>query len=93
MLLIKNGYVIDPKSGLDGRRDILISNGKITEVTGSISDDKAKIIDAKDKLVMPAFIDMHWRPSSQVQGLRQKADLQRCSRCPIRILLRIIRAL
>ncbi|OIO40073.1 MAG: dihydroorotase, partial [Candidatus Omnitrophica bacterium CG1_02_49_10] len=59
MLLIKNGHLIDPKAGIGGKKDILISNGRISEVRGSISPDKAKVIDAGGKLVMPAFIDMH----------------------------------
>ena len=29
MLLIKNGYMIDPETGIEGKRDILIDEGKI----------------------------------------------------------------
>jgi len=32
MLLIKNGYVIDPKSGFEGKRDLWIEDGKIVRV-------------------------------------------------------------
>ena len=32
MLLIKNGYVIDPQNNLEGKMDILIENGKIKEI-------------------------------------------------------------
>ena len=32
MLVIKNGRVMDPKSGLDQVSDILVENGKITDL-------------------------------------------------------------
>ncbi|MBR4733562.1 MAG: dihydroorotase [Lachnospiraceae bacterium] len=35
MLWIKNGYVIDPKSGMEGKKDILIENGRIVKITES----------------------------------------------------------
>ena len=38
MLLIKNGYVIDPKRHRQGNRDILIADGKIAAVRKSISE-------------------------------------------------------
>jgi dihydroorotase len=58
-LLIKNGIVIDPANKRNGKADILIDNGKIEKVGQSISDKDAEVIDAKDKVVMPGFIDMH----------------------------------
>ncbi|HZJ60024.1 MAG TPA: hypothetical protein VFD24_07090, partial [Chitinophagaceae bacterium] len=35
-LLIKNGYVIDPKNNIDTVEDIAIANGKIIKVDSSI---------------------------------------------------------
>ena len=32
MLLIKNGYMIDPETGIEGKRDILIDEGKILKI-------------------------------------------------------------
>lgn len=58
-LLIKNGLVIDPANKIEDKLDILIENGKIVKISKNISDGKAKIIDAKDKIVAPGFIDMH----------------------------------
>jgi dihydroorotase len=63
-LLIKNGRVIDPASGINEERDVLIEKGKIAAVEkkGSISEsslDGAKIIDANGCVVAPGFIDMH----------------------------------
>ena len=32
MLLIKNGYMLDPKSRYEGEADILVDNGKIKKI-------------------------------------------------------------
>ena len=56
-LLIKNGLVFDPINGIDGEKmDIAIRNGKIVE---SVSDSKAKQIDATGLTVMPGGVDIH----------------------------------
>ena len=39
MLWIRNGYVIDPKSGMEGKRDVLIENGRIVKLTERGSND------------------------------------------------------
>ena len=63
-LIIKNGRVIDPANNLDGEYDVLIDKGLIQAVAprGKISAKdagSAKIIDAKDCVVAPGFMDMH----------------------------------
>ncbi len=58
-LLLEGGRVLDPASGLDARRDVLVERGKIARVAASIADDDAKTIDCKGLLVCPGFIDMH----------------------------------
>ncbi len=58
-LLIKNGRVIDPSSGIDETLDILIEKGKIADLKPKIDAGKAKIIDASRLVVAPGFIDMH----------------------------------
>ncbi len=58
-LLIKNGRVIDPSSGIDETLDILIDRGKIVEIKPKIDNQEAKIIDASRLVVSPGFIDMH----------------------------------
>jgi formylmethanofuran dehydrogenase subunit A len=56
-LIIKNGYVFDPKNGVDGdKADISIKDGKVVdEVKGS----RAEVIDASGMLVMPGGVDLH----------------------------------
>ena len=58
-ILIKNGYVLDPSTGLEGKRDILIQEDTITEVASNISEHADQVIDAKGMYVMPGFIDLH----------------------------------
>jgi dihydroorotase len=57
-LLIKNGRVIDPANRLDKQCDVLIVDGKISEV-GKIAGDVKEVIDAGGKLVVPGLIDIH----------------------------------
>ncbi len=58
-LLIKSGRVVDPASGLDDRRDILIEAGRIAAVDRPIERADADVLDASALVVAPGFIDMH----------------------------------
>ena len=56
-IIIKNGYVFDPISGIDGEKmDISLSKGMVVE---SIKEKNAKVIDALGKIVMPGGVDIH----------------------------------
>jgi dihydroorotase len=56
--LIRGGHVIDPAQGIDAPADVLIENGRITEV-GAISKNAEQTIDARGLIVSPGFIDLH----------------------------------
>ena len=59
-LLLKNGRVVDPSSGLDAGLDVLLSDGKIEKVARKIDAvPGARVLDLEKKLVVPGFIDMH----------------------------------
>ena len=58
-LLIKNGRVIDPASGLDGLADVLIEDGHIQAVGRGLERTGAVVFDAAGLVVAPGFIDMH----------------------------------
>lgn len=58
-LLIKNGRVVDPASGLDDRRDVLIEGGRLAGVDKTITRPDAELFDATNLVVAPGFIDMH----------------------------------
>lgn len=59
MLVIKNGRVMDPKTGLDQVCDLLIEQGKIVEMGPSLSYQGAQVIDASGKVVAPGLVDIH----------------------------------
>lgn len=44
MLLIKNGRVMDPKSGLDQVCDVLVQDGKIIKIASEITEEGAETI-------------------------------------------------
>jgi N-acyl-D-aspartate/D-glutamate deacylase len=57
-LVIANGKVMDPESGLDAVRNVGIAGGKIREI--SIGTLRGKqTFDAKGLVVAPGFIDLH----------------------------------
>lgn len=67
MLLIKNGFVMDPKSGRNGIFDILIKDKTIQKIDSFIEeidvdteDQKdLEIIDANGMMVAPGLVDVH----------------------------------
>lgn len=75
MIHIKNGYVIDPKSGLQDYRDILIKDKKVAVIAGRgipLSallelagepdigrTDNIECIDAAGQIIAPGLVDVH----------------------------------
>jgi N-acyl-D-aspartate/D-glutamate deacylase len=57
-LVIANGRVMDPESGLDAIRNIGIRGGKIAAISSSALEGNQSI-DAKGLVVAPGFIDLH----------------------------------
>ena len=58
-ILIKNAKVISPRDNLDDFLDVLIDGQVIKEIKKDINVEVDRIIDAKNKIVMPAIVDMH----------------------------------
>ena len=58
-ILIKNGLVIDTINNVEEVKSILIDHGRIIKIDKDINEEAEMVIDAKDKLVFPGFIDMH----------------------------------
>lgn len=57
-LVIANGRVMDPESGLDAARNVGIIGGKIRAVSMRVLEGK-QTLDAKGLVVAPGFIDLH----------------------------------
>ena len=61
-VLILNGRLVDPASGVDAERDLLLRHGKVVavEMPGRLPKEKAKeIIDAAGMIVAPGLVDVH----------------------------------
>jgi len=58
-LIIRNGRVMDPASGIDAIRDVAIENSKIAAIGENLSASGAQVFDASGLIVAPGFIDMH----------------------------------
>jgi dihydroorotase len=61
-ILILNGRLVDPASGVDAERDLLLRNGRVhsVETSGGLRQAQAaETIDAKGMIVAPGFIDVH----------------------------------
>ena len=59
MLLIKNGRVVDPKSGLDTQADVLVDGKKVVKIAENIEAGDAQVIDATGLVVAPGLVDIH----------------------------------
>jgi dihydroorotase len=60
-LLITGGQVIDPASGVDRALDLLLRDGRVTEIgeLGKLHRSGVEILKAKGLIVAPGFIDLH----------------------------------
>ncbi|MBE5889415.1 MAG: dihydroorotase [Lachnospiraceae bacterium] len=77
MLLIKNGHLIDPASGVDAPMDLLIVQGKVLQIAKPNqikAEDDVKVIDASGMIVAPGFVDVHVH--FRDPGLTYKEDIQ-----------------
>ncbi|MBM7641792.1 dihydroorotase [Streptococcus loxodontisalivarius] len=59
MILIKNGRVIDPKSGFDQIADVLLEGQKVLKIAESIDAEVDQTIDATGLVVAPGLVDIH----------------------------------
>ena len=58
-LLIHGGHIIDPSQGIDQIGDLLIAEGKMVQIGGTVIPSEAKNFDASGLVVCPGFIDLH----------------------------------
>ncbi len=60
MILIKNGHIIDPGQDINQIADLVIDEGKITQLGKGIPIQPGQgVIDATGMVVCPGFIDLH----------------------------------
>jgi dihydroorotase len=76
-LLISGAHVLDPRTGLDAPRDVLVRERKITQVAapGELRPDgQPEVVQGRGKHLLPAFVDPHVHFRSP--GQEHKEDLE-----------------
>jgi dihydroorotase len=76
-LLIRDVHVLDPRSGIDERRDVAVRGGVIAELgtPGSLEPaDGAEVVRGKGRHLLPAFVDPHVH--LRTPGQEHKEDLE-----------------
>ena len=72
-IVIRNGRVIDPETGLDEIRNIGITGSQISLISADSLEGK-KYIDATGLVVAPGFIDLHAHGQTNVENSYQAYD-------------------
>jgi len=77
-LLLRDVHALDPRTGLDGRRDVLVSDGVITEIaaagTLTAPEDACEVVEGEGRHLFPAFVDPHVH--LRTPGQEHKEDLE-----------------
>jgi len=69
-IVIRNGTVVDGTGAEPFEADVAISDGLISEI-GAITATGAEEIDARDRLVIPGFVDVHTHYDAQATWANQ----------------------
>ena len=75
-LLVVGAHVLDPRTGLDGRHDVLIRGGEIAEIgaPGTLdAPEGAEVLDGEGRHLLPGFVDPHVH--LRTPGQEHKEDL------------------
>ena len=76
-ILIRGGHLIDPSSGVDEKRDLLLRDDRVAAVDlpgrldALAKKEKAIVVDASRMIVAPGLIDMHVHLREPGQGYKE----------------------
>jgi dihydroorotase len=76
-VLIREAHVLDPRTGIDEQRDVLVRDGAVAEVgaPGSLqANEGAEVVEAQGRHLFPAFVDPHVH--LRTPGQEHKEDLE-----------------
>jgi dihydroorotase len=76
-LIVRGVRVLDPRSGIDAGRDLVVRDGEIAELAepGSAPEiEGAEVVEGEGLLALPAFVDPHVH--FRVPGEEHKEDLE-----------------
>lgn len=75
MLLVKNGYMIDPRTGREGNYDILMKGERILRIGKNLEcPEGAGVLEAEGMVVAPGLVDVHVH--FREPGFTYKEDIQ-----------------
>lgn len=87
-LLIRGGQVIDGTGAAAYRADLAVTNGRITEIGSFTGRRAARMIDARERVIAPGFIDIHSHSDESMfvnsaleSALHQGVTLVVCGNC------------
>ena len=73
MLLIKNTHMIDPASGTDARKDILIQDDKIIKIADSVTEKEAAVFSGEEadmlQVIDAGGIDVYKRQQEELENI------------------------
>ncbi len=72
-LVLAGGRVMDPETGLDDVRDVVIEDGRITAISQD-EELQGTVVDVSGLVVAPGFIDLHAHGQDMVSNRFQAAD-------------------
>jgi len=59
-VLIRGARLLDPRTGLDGRSDLLVRDGVVAEIADALEPPQgAELVDGEGLHALPAFVDPH----------------------------------
>jgi dihydroorotase len=73
-LVIRGGHLIDPAAGVDAPKDVLLKDGRVTEIAapGKLKlVNGAETLDAKGLVVAPGLVDIHVHLREPGQGYKE----------------------
>jgi dihydroorotase len=76
-LIVRRARLLDPRTGLDATRDLVVREGEIAEIAepgGAPEIEGAEVVDGEGLLVLPGFVDPHVH--LRVPGDEHKEDLE-----------------
>ena len=74
-ILLKDGWIIDPSQGMNGKGSVAIQDGEICAAGENLPESGAnKVLDMRGKLIVPGLIDIHCHPVEGFWELGVPAD-------------------
>lgn len=81
-IIIKNGTLLNPRTGEWSRQEILIENRHIQKIAETVADPEAEVIEVAGKWVVPGLIDLHVH--LREPGFEKKETIETGSRAAAR---------